>query len=152
MAATSSSGKRTSFAIVLGLLTAGMFILQPLGSTAGNLQKAGKIKWNFDKLEAGSLPPTLTIAETNGEKQTGELESGRRSDGGEQTKRAVARLDGEIEHVGNHLVIEFEDSTFPEGGKVGLWTKADAATKFDDIEFEKAAAEEDGSDSAKKDK
>ncbi len=50
----------------------------------------------------------------------------------------------EIEHVGNRIVAEFddkkvieiEDSTFAEGGRVGLWTKADAATAFDDFKVE----------------
>ncbi len=50
----------------------------------------------------------------------------------------------EIKHVGNKIVAEFddekvieiEDSTFAEGGMVGLWTKADAATAFDDFEVE----------------
>ena len=50
----------------------------------------------------------------------------------------------EIEHVGNKIVaklddqkvIEVEDSTFTEGGMVGLWTKADAATAFDVFEIE----------------
>jgi hypothetical protein len=54
----------------------------------------------------------------------------------------------EIEHVGNKIVAEFDDkklieikdSTFTEAGMVGLWTKADAATAFDDFEIE---AEED---------
>jgi len=32
------------------------------------------------------------------------------------------------------LLIEFEDDTFPQGGKVGVWTKADAASSFDDLE------------------
>jgi hypothetical protein len=29
--------------------------------------------------------------------------------------------------------LELEDSTFTEAGKVGLWTKADAQTHFDDV-------------------
>ncbi|MHC4103670.1 MAG: PepSY domain-containing protein [Planctomycetota bacterium] len=57
----------------------------------------------------------------------------------------------EIKHVGNKIVAEFddekvieiEDSTFAEGGMVGLWTKADAATAFDDFEVE---TEEEDSD------
>lgn len=57
----------------------------------------------------------------------------------------------EIVHVGNRIIAEFddkklldiEDATFTEAGKVGLWTKADAATAFDDFEVEK----EDGKDS-----
>ncbi|MBW8001137.1 MAG: hypothetical protein FVQ80_03840 [Planctomycetes bacterium] len=57
----------------------------------------------------------------------------------------------EIEHVGNKIVAEFddekvieiEDSTFAEGGMVGLWTKADAATAFDDFEVETEADDND---------
>jgi hypothetical protein len=50
----------------------------------------------------------------------------------------------EIEHVGNKIkaefdnkkVIEIEDTTFTEAGMAGLWTKADAATAFDDLKVE----------------
>ena len=46
-----------------------------------------------------------------------------------------------IVHRGNRIIamfdgnkmIELEDSTFGEAGKVGLWTKADAATAFDNL-------------------
>jgi len=55
----------------------------------------------------------------------------------------------EIEHVGSRIVAEFddvkllevEDTTFTEAGKVGLWTKADAATAFDDFEVEQGVSE-----------
>ncbi len=30
--------------------------------------------------------------------------------------------------------LEVEDNTFQKGGKIGLWTKADAVTYFDDLE------------------
>ena len=30
-------------------------------------------------------------------------------------------------------LLEYEDDTFPESGGVGLWTKADAVTYFDDF-------------------
>jgi len=47
----------------------------------------------------------------------------------------------EIKHFGTTIIAEFddkellkiEDKTFTKAGKVGLWTKADAATKFDDF-------------------
>lgn len=32
------------------------------------------------------------------------------------------------------IMITFEDDTFAQAGKVGLWTKADAASSFDDLE------------------
>jgi len=49
----------------------------------------------------------------------------------------------EVENVGNHikcwlngaLLLDVEDDTFTQG-KVGLWTKADAVTYFDDFEVE----------------
>ena len=51
-----------------------------------------------------------------------------------------------IEHRGNRIVAEFDgkkfielkDDTFQEAGMVGLWTKADATTGFDDFEVEVA--------------
>jgi hypothetical protein len=50
----------------------------------------------------------------------------------------------EITHRGTKIVAEFddrklielEDDTFQDAGMVGLWTKADATTRFDDIEVE----------------
>ena len=50
----------------------------------------------------------------------------------------------DLEHVGSEIevqfdeetVIEFNDDTFSEAGMVGLWTKADAATAFDDFDIE----------------
>ena len=34
-----------------------------------------------------------------------------------------------------HQLFEVEDSTFTESGKVGLWTKADSVTHFDDFQL-----------------
>ena len=56
----------------------------------------------------------------------------------------------EIEHEGYRIeasldgkkMIEVVDSTFAEAGMVGLWTKADAATAFDDLEVEGADSDE----------
>jgi hypothetical protein len=50
----------------------------------------------------------------------------------------------DIENKGSEIAVQFDevdlieiyDSTFPEAGMVGLWTKADAATAFDDFEIE----------------
>ncbi len=60
----------------------------------------------------------------------------------------------EIEHEGNRIeasldgkkMIEVVDSTFTEAGMVGLWTKADAATAFDDLEVEAADSDDDEDD------
>ena len=34
------------------------------------------------------------------------------------------------------LVIDHRDTTFTEAGRVGLWTKADSVTSFDDLSVE----------------
>src|SRR5437867_4084184 len=52
----------------------------------------------------------------------------------------------EIEMVGSHIeclfdgkkYLDVKDSTFPNAGKVGLWTKSDAQTHFDNMESEPA--------------
>ncbi len=54
----------------------------------------------------------------------------------------------EIEHKGQKIVakfddkklIEIEDDTFQDAGMVGLWTKADAATAFDNFEVARKEA------------
>ncbi|MCP4645248.1 MAG: DUF1080 domain-containing protein, partial [bacterium] len=60
----------------------------------------------------------------------------------------------EIEHVGNHIVcelndeelLEVDDDTFLEAGGVGLWTKADAVTSFDEFEVEFGTDDDDNED------
>ena len=36
-------------------------------------------------------------------------------------------------YLDDELLLEVTDATFPGPGLIGLWTKADAATSFDDI-------------------
>jgi hypothetical protein len=47
----------------------------------------------------------------------------------------VAEAKGETLRIYFHgkKVIEAQDKTFPGGGKIGLWTKADSVTYFDDL-------------------
>jgi uncharacterized protein (TIGR03067 family) len=53
-----------------------------------------------------------------------------------------------VKHVGNQIecslngkrYLEAKDDTFPRAGKVGLWTKADAQTYFDDLQIVTRAA------------
>jgi len=74
------------------------------------------------------------------------VRNGRRRQLGSATVKAdpTAWHKIEIEHRGSKIEAEFDgktrielvDSTFSEAGMVGLWTKADAATAFDDVEVE----------------
>lgn len=49
------------------------------------------------------------------------------------TLRVVAKGTKIQAYIGDKLLIDHEDATFAEG-YVGLWTKADAVTEFDDLE------------------
>ena len=71
---------------------------------------------------------------------------------GERTQLQSANIDTgadgwhklEVRHSGTHIVVEFDgvkeldcdDDSIRTGGKAGLWTKADAASSFDDFEVE----------------
>ena len=47
--------------------------------------------------------------------------------------RAEAHFDHLVVHWNGEKVIDARDRTFPGAGKVGLWTKADSVTAFDDF-------------------
>jgi hypothetical protein len=57
-----------------------------------------------------------------------------------------------VTHIGNKITVAFdgktliekEDATFSAPGRIGLWTKADAATAFDDLKVEPRGSSEDG--------
>jgi hypothetical protein len=38
-------------------------------------------------------------------------------------------------HLNGQKLYEVEDGTFPDAGKVGIWTKADSVTRFDDLKI-----------------
>lgn len=68
---------------------------------------------------------------------------------GKRTQLASATVDMlestwyriDVQHVGSHIVcsldgkvmLEVDDAAIPDAGGVGLWTKADARTSFDDL-------------------
>jgi len=71
--------------------------------------------------------------------------------GGKRTQLATADVDApagkwhalRVTHQGNHircylndqLLLDVKDETFSQSGPVGLWTKADAVTSFDDFAY-----------------
>lgn len=75
---------------------------------------------------------------------------------GARKQLATAKVDApaekwhtiKVEHIGNHIVcsldgtkyLEVDDATFADEGGVGLWTKADAATAFDNVTVRSKAA------------
>ena len=52
-----------------------------------------------------------------------------------QTLQVVARGNRFKIFFNEQPVIDISDETFQAGGKIGLWTKADALTYFDDLQL-----------------
>ena len=50
--------------------------------------------------------------------------------------RVVARGGRFSVHLNGSHLLDVEDATFPDAGRVGLWTKADSVTAFDELRIE----------------
>ena len=93
-----------------------------------NALESNVVLYKVQNGERKSLAPKGTPPETYGVKQ-------------DVPKQTWSEL--KIVFQGNQHTVYFngarlfavEDSTFPEAGKVGLWTKADSVTHFDDFSF-----------------
>ena len=52
------------------------------------------------------------------------------------TLRVVARGSRFSVHLNGTHLFDVKDATFPDAGKIALWTKADSVTAFDDLRIE----------------
>ncbi len=111
-------------------------------AVSGEEDQAGGVIWrckdpnNYYVARANALEDNVTIYHTI---------NGRRT----EKKRASMKVTPKEWHTlrvdfrGNHFTvtldgqkaIEWDDNTFKEAGKVGLWTKADSVTLFDDFSY-----------------
>jgi hypothetical protein len=111
-------------------------------SISGKEDQAGGVVWrlkdanNYYVARANALEDNVTIYDTV---------NGRRT----ERKRANMKVAPNQWHTlrvdfqGNHFTVTFDgkkaidwdDSTFKDAGKVGVWTKADSVTAFDDFSY-----------------
>jgi hypothetical protein len=116
----------------------------------GKEDQAGGVIWrakdsnNYYIARANALEGNVVLYKTvNGKRSSLDI-VGRK--GGYGVKEPVASGQWHslrVEFAGNHFKLIFdgkhlfdvEDGTFTETGKVGLWTKADSVTLFDDFSF-----------------
>jgi len=110
---------------------------------SGKEDQAGGVIWrardanNYYIARANALEDNVTIYHTI---------NGRRTEK-KRTNMKVATGEWhtlKVDFEGNHFTVEFDgkkaidwiDDTFKEAGKVGLWTKADSVTLFDDFSYD----------------
>ena len=119
---------------------------------AGKEDQAGGVIWrvrdsnNYYIARANALENNVVLYKTvNGKRSSLDI-VGRK--GGYGVKEIVASGQWHtlrVEFAGNHFKLIFdgkhlfdvEDTTFTEAGKVGVWTKADSVTLFDDFTYGK---------------
>src|SRR5213596_2170343 len=109
---------------------------------SGKEDQAGGVVWrakdsdNYYIARANALEDNVTIYHTVKGKRTEKMRTDMKVASGEwHTLR--------VDFTGNHVIvtfdgkkaIEWEDKTFTEAGKVGVWTKADSVTLFDDFTY-----------------
>ena len=109
-------------------------------SISGKEDQAGGVVWrlkdanNYYIARANALEDNVTIYHTI---------NGRRTEKGRTNIKVAANTWHAIrvDFAGNHFVVtydgrkalEWSDDTFKDAGKVGVWTKADSVTLFDDF-------------------
>ena len=118
------------------------FVEVKFKSISGKEDQAGGVVWrlkdsnNYYVARANALEDNVTIYDTV---------NGRRT----ERKRANMKVSTNQWHTlrvdfqGNHFTVTFDgqkaidwdDNTFKDAGKVGLWTKADSVTAFDDFSY-----------------
>lgn len=126
------------------------FVEVKFKAVSGKEDQAGGVIWrckdadNYYSARANALEDNVVLYKTvNGKRSSLEI-VGRK--GGYGVNEKVARAQWHtlrVEFTGNRFSLFFnnkhlfdvEDSTFTDAGKVGLWTKADSVTLFDDFTF-----------------
>jgi hypothetical protein len=115
----------------------------------GTKDQAAGLVWryrdidNYYVIRANALEGNLVLYKVEGGRRTdlkpkgaGTLAYGKKANvapGAWGVLRVTARGSLFEAYLGTDKLLEVEDSTFADAGKVGLWTKADSVTSFDDL-------------------
>ncbi|CAN5594164.1 hypothetical protein BH20ACI3_BH20ACI3_40510 [soil metagenome] len=147
-----TSADRTSYRFPLAIADEGSFRDLDLSvrfkSISGRVDQAAGLVWrlkdanNYYIVRANALENNVVLYKVQNGKRTdlplkGEGRTyGKKTDvpSGQWSELRVVATGNLFEvFVNGHKLYEVEDSTFPDAGKVGLWTKADSVTHFDDL-------------------
>ena len=110
-----------------------------LRAEAGAIDRGGGLVWrakdrdNYYIARYNPLEESLRVYKVEGGKRTQLDHADARGDGAWHTLRIVMKgrdITGWLDGV---RLLVAEDATFPDAGLIGLWSKADARTSFDDL-------------------
>ena len=109
---------------------------------AGEEDRGGGFAWrardkdNYYVARYNPLEDNLRLYKVEGGKRTQLDHADAPGDGAWHTLRITMNGREILGYLDGKKLLEAEDSTFPDAGKVGLWSKADARTYFDDLTVE----------------
>jgi hypothetical protein len=125
------------------------FVEVKFKTLSGTNDQAAGLVWrakdalNYYVCRANALEDNVVLYKVADGKRTALDIVGRQAGYGVETKVAPGKWQAlRVEFAGQwfkvslegKLLFQVEDSTFGEAGKVGLWTKADSVTRFDDFQ------------------
>jgi hypothetical protein len=140
-----TSADKTSYRFPLAIADEGSFRDLDLSvrfeTISGRVDQAGGLVWrlkdanNYYLVRANALEGNVVLYKVqNGKRTDLPLKGAGRTYGKQWNELRVTAAGNLFEvYLNNQKLYEVEDSTFPEGGKIGLWTKADSVTHFDDL-------------------
>lgn len=132
-----------------GLTTADVDLSVKFKTVRGKKDQAAGLVWRYkDKdnyyiVRANALENNVVLYKVENGRRTDLPLKGEGRTYGKQVKvpagnwnllRVVARGKSFEVYLNGQKLYEVEDETFREGGKVGLWTKADSVTYFDELQ------------------
>jgi hypothetical protein len=118
------------------------FVEVKFKSISGKEDQAGGLIWrakdsnNYYVARANALEDNVTIYHTvNGRRTEKKRASMKVATGQWHTLRVDFQNSHFTVTFDGNKAIDWDDSTFPNAGKVGVWTKADSITLFDDFTY-----------------
>ena len=143
-----STRARFALAVLTDVVTANVDLSVRLRPVTGQVDQAGGLVWryqnqdNYYLLRANALEDNVVLYKVEGGKRTdlpvkGEGRTyGKKIEvpAGQWSTLRVLASGGLFEvYFNGAKLYEVEDATFSAPGKVGVWTKADSVTQFDDL-------------------
>ena len=143
-----STRSRFPVAVLSDLTTTDADVSVRFKPISGRVDQAGGLVWRYQNqdnyyiVRANALEDNVVLYKVEGGKRTdlpvkGEGRTyGKKSEvpaGRWSTLRVVANGPSFAVHLNGTKLYEVEDMTFRQAGKVGVWTKADSVTQFDDL-------------------
>ena len=139
--AQSAEGPSPQFNIALATATSfkDLDLSVKMKAVAGKLDQGGGLVWrakdakNYYVCRWNPLEDNFRLYKVVEGKRTQLATADMKAEPGWRTIRVVAKGEQIECYLDGKKLLEAKDDTFKDAGKVGLWTKADAATHFDDL-------------------